>query len=201
MFKKIRLYFWGLSRKKKNVVVDTCVLLSGQDRERLKYLKNIYIPRAVLEQVLRMGLQKEKEEDENMHYNIFFIIQIIILQKILNRKWHVAGSSRSGLLQSIENKTLAEFDTNTAEQLRNIFRKNKREWNLKREKINLAPISDPHATALRDLIGTTDLRIIASCLSLKRTENDKIYLLTRDKSLSVLAQAMGIIVIKRAQDI
>ena len=202
MFKRLKYFFWALFRSHKKLVIDTCILLSGEDRRRLRYLRHVYIPRAVLEQVLRMGLEKEKEKPEYPGaVNIFFVITILVLEKLIQKKWYLAGSSKSGLLQSIENKTLAEFDANTAQQLQAIFRRRKREWNQKREKINLAPIVDPHTVALRDLIGKTDLRIIAACLSLKEKETDKSYLVTRDRSLTVLAQAMGIIVIKQVKDI
>jgi len=199
---KIKYYFWARTRPKVNLIIDTCILLSGEDRKRLRYLENIYIPRAVLEQVLRMGLEKEKEDPTHpTAKNIFFVITVLALEKLLKNKWHLAGSSKTGLLQSIENKTLAEFDANTAQQFQIIFRRRKREWNQKREKINLAPIIDPHNIVLRDLIGTTDLRIIAACLSLKEGLKNRTYLVTRDRFLTILAQAMGVTVIKQVKDI
>jgi len=201
-FHKIKYYFWARTRPKVNLIIDTCILLSGEDRKRLRYLENIYIPRAVLEQVLRMGLEKEKEDPTHpTAKNIFFVITVLALEKLLKNKWHLAGSSKTGLLQSIENKTLAEFDANTAQQFQIIFRRRKREWNQKREKINLAPIIDPHNIVLRDLIGTTDLRIIAACLSLKEGLKNRTYLVTRDRFLTILAQAMGVTVIKQVKDI
>ena len=87
MFRRLKYFLWALFRSHKKLVIDTCVLLSGEDRRRLRYLRNVYIPRAVLEQVLRMGLEKEKEGPTYPGaVNIFFVITILVLEKLIQKK-------------------------------------------------------------------------------------------------------------------
>jgi rRNA-processing protein FCF1 len=201
MLQKIKNFFWALKRWNLKVVVDACILLDDKDLEKLKYLYHVFIPRAVLEQINRLAINANAEDTSEMRGQQMAIkIQSLVLNKIRSQKWQIAGSTGTGLLQSIENKKIGEFGKAVVEQLEKLYKRKKEIWNGKRKKLELAPLQFDSKLILRDLIGSTDLRIIASCLNLKR-KNKNVILITRDKTLAILAQALGINVKQSVNDL
>jgi len=201
MLQKIKNFFWALKRWNLKVVIDACILLDDKDLEKLKYLHYVFIPRAVLEQINRLAINVNAEDTSEMRGQQMAIkIQSLVLNKIRSKKWQIAGSTGTGLLQSIENKKIGEFGKAVVEQLEKLYKRKKEIWNGKRKKLELAPLQFDSKLILRDLIGSTDLRIIASCLNLKR-KNKNVILITRDKTLVILAQALGINVKQSVNDL
>lgn len=133
MLKKIRYFLWALPRRNKKVVIDTCVLLNRDDRERLKYLRQVLIPRAVQEQITRMAAAMEMK-DVSTAKKLQDIVKVeeLVLDKVVSKKWQIIGSSGTGLLQAIENKKLSELDDNLVSHIKGIFSKRKDVWNQKR---------------------------------------------------------------------
>ncbi|MGB9609228.1 MAG: PIN domain-containing protein [Patescibacteria group bacterium] len=201
MINEIKNFLWALKRWKLRVVVDACILLNKDDLKKLKYLRHVFIPRAVQEQISRMVLQTDTDgTSEARGQQLAAEIESEMLEKIKKGKWKVIGSTGTGLLQSIENKKLGEFDQEIVKQLEKLYKRKKEIWNEKREKLELAPLKFDSQLILKDLIGSTDLRIIATCLNLKRT-TPNFYLITRDKTLAILAKTFRIDVKERAKDL
>lgn len=204
MLKKIRYFLWALPRRNKKVVIDTCVLLNRDDRERLKYLRQVLIPRAVQEQITRMAAAMEMK-DVSTAKKLQDIVKVeeLVLDKVVSKKWQIIGSSGTGLLQAIENKKLSELDDNLVSHIKGIFSKRKDVWNQKRGGLGLSPlVFDPDNLALRDLLGSTDLRILTACLNLQRQDGvGSFYLATRDKTILALAQELEIKTVQRIRDL
>lgn len=201
MLREIKNFFWALKRWRKKIVIDACVLLNKDDLEKLKYLHHVYIPRSVREQISRMAIQaREGVEVEIKDPQLVIEVELLMLEKIEKGKWKVIGSTGTGLLQSIENRKLGEFDEEVVKQLERLYKKKKEIWDGKREKLELAPIKFDSQLILKDLIGSTDLRIIAACLNLKRTAKN-FYLITRDKALAILAKTFGLEVKEKVEDL
>jgi hypothetical protein len=194
MFKKIRNFFWALRKRKFRFVVDTCIFLNKDDLEKLQFLNKIYIPRAVQEQISRLASEINKEQE------IAKKAEILISEKLSNGKWQIIGSTGTGLLQAIENKKISDLPQEMIKQLEKIYKKKKDVWDEKREKLKLEPLKFTPQLILKDLIGLNDLRILASCLNLKKINFD-FYLITRDKTLSILANFFGINVIEKFDDL
>lgn len=63
-------------------------------------------------------------------------------------------------------------------------------------------VFDPDNLALRDLLGSTDLRILTACLNLQRQDGvGSFYLATRDKTILALAQELEIKTVQRIRDL
>lgn len=201
MIHEIKNFFWGLKRWRLTVIIDACILLNKDDLTKLKYLRHIFIPRAVQEQINRMALATETDDVSDARARqLAAEIASVMLKKIKSGKWKIVGSTGTGLLQSIENKKLSEFNEEIIQQLEKMYKKKKEIWDGKREKLELGPIKFDSQLILKDLIGSTDLRIIATCLNLKRTAKN-FYLITRDKALAILAKTFGINVKERIRDL
>lgn len=202
MLNKIKNFFWALKRWRLTVVIDACILLNKDDLLKLKYLRHVFIPRAVQEQISRMALPAEtgNASDTIKAQQLAAEVKSVMLKKIKSGKWKIVGSTGTGLLQSIENKKLSEFSDEIIQQLEKLYKKKKEIWDGKREKLELAPIKFDSQLILRDLIGSTDLRIIAACLSLKKIV-PHFYLITRDKALIILAKTFEIDVKEKVKDL
>jgi hypothetical protein len=204
MLKRIRYFLWALPRRNRKVVVDTCILLNRDDRERLKYLRQVLIPRAVQEQISRMAAAFEVD-DANTAKKLQDIVKVeeLVLGKVADRKWQIVGSSGTGLLQAIENKKLSELDDNLVSHIKSIFSKRKDVWNQKRGDLGLSPlVFNPDNLALRDLLGSTDLRILTACLNLQRQDGaGPFWLATRDKTVLALAKELEIRTVQRIKEL
>lgn len=201
MFNEIKNFFWTLKRWRIKVVVDACILLNKDDLKKLKYLRYVFVPRAIQEQISRMALQVDTNDaSEAKAQQLAAEVESMMSKKIKIKRWKIIGSAGTGLLQSIENKKLSEFSEETMKELEKIYKKKKKIWDGKREKLELAPLQFDSQLILKDLVGSTDLRIIASCLNLKKVE-PHFYLVTRDKVLAILAKTFGIKVKEKIEDL
>lgn len=188
---KIKKIIWGVKKRNYQVVIDTCILLHPTDREWLEYLRHVFIPRAVHEQITRMAVGLEAEN--KLAQNLAVAAESFVLNKIFTDRWKIIGSSGTGLLQSIENKKVSELDGPVVKKIEEIYQRKKDVWNGKRKQLELKPIKFNSELILKDLVGSTDLRIITACLNLKKNKpNQPVVLITHDRALGLLAQTFDI---------
>ncbi len=123
-----------------------------------------------------------------------------------NKNWWMGGSRGTGIVKALSNKRIRELGSSVQDKLNSLytFRKRAEEDGLidsrligeipeMLKKIDAEKISETLGNIkLKDVLGSTDIRILATCVNLKRKHISNLVLVTRDKSVLIIAQALGI---------
>lgn len=164
MLERARLWLWARKTERKQasmgVVIDSNILLTGEERDRLAYLKKIPIilPVVVWEEIEHLSRKMAGQsansfrpaDRESKEEAARFMKEMVKRRK----NWDLAGSSGSGLVRRLAGK-----------------------------KTNFSPWKTWEET-----LGINDLRVFATCLNLLKTnlKMDRVVLITKDKNLKRL---------------
>ena len=205
-----RFYYkiWALKYKQIHIVVDTCALLSSREIERLACLKNIWVPRSVWQQIGRMVnpelvcVEEPDKEDclvSKTPLKSEILIkktkeaaqraEVIMTQMLNKHHWKIISSRGTGIVGWISRRKVDDLDPEIKKELKALLKKRSQKF-------------DPEIS-LGDLVGSTDLRILAAAIFLlrrKKIEN-KLVVISEDRILSLISRNQGIKVLRSTKDL
>ena len=184
-----------------NVVVDTCVLFTGEELERLRFFK-VWLPYAVWEEVRKQAkiIASGGEEDENKSTPkrelsvsdrkkeaTAKITAPLMRKLVIKGKWSIFGSAGTGMVGKLMRVCISNLDTYCKTELDYLYRWRRKEldWNWN----------------LEDLVGTSDIRVLATALQLMNEGIPNVVLLTKDKTLILVAKSYDIRVEDKVSEI
>ena len=188
-----------------NIVVDTCTLLSGEERAILRYFK-VWLPYAVWQEIRRQarviasGGAEEVEVDENSttpkrdlsvsdrkKEATAKITAPLMRKLVIKGKWSIFGSAGTGMVGKLMRVCISNLDTYCKTELDYLYRWRRKEldWNWN----------------LEDLVGTSDIRVLATALQLMNEGIPNVVLLTKDKTLTLVAKSYDIRVEDKVSEI
>jgi len=177
-----------------NIVVDTCVLLAGEQRKILRYFK-VWLPLAVWQEIRKQAkkIALGGEEDENKlsleqkspvsdsgseKEKAAKITAPLMRKLVIKGKWIIFGSAGTGMVGRLMRIPISNLNTDCKTELDHLWRRRRKvlDWNQN----------------LEELVGTSDLRVLATALQLRDENIPNIILLTKDKTLTLVAKSYGV---------
>lgn len=158
---------------------------------------NLWLPYAVWQQIKRMAERVEETVGEDRVSNTERIpvftngdraakeVEPIMREMVAGGKWKIAGSAGTGIVKGLSGEKLSNLRPDTRRDLGSLFRRRRKQV-------------DFDKTTLNQLVGITDLRILATCLSLRK-EFPNITLITGDKTLGLIAKDKDLRVIETVE--
>lgn len=166
------------------VVIDTSGFLNEQAQKELGILLrlNLYIPTGVYQQINRMVMARAANGPtlENLRKT-----QEIIRKMVEKGKWRLLSSRGSRIVPGLRKIEISHLDSEFQGKI----------WTLVKKRIsNVRYQGFNDFTTLEDLLGVTDLRVIAGALYLQQQKGNKkeIILFTKDKMMSIVAVSQGV---------
>ena len=205
-----RFYYriWALRYNQINFVVDTCAFLSSREMDRLVCLKNIWVPRSVWQQIGRMINPASASVDESDEEDYLVLktpqkseilvnktkeaaqrAEAIMRKKLTLRQWKIISSRGTGIVGWLSHRKINELDPEIKKQLQTLLKKRSQKFDIE--------------MTLGDLVGSTDLRILAVAIFLlrrKKMEN-KLIVISEDRILSLIARNQGLKVLRTTADL
>ena len=195
--KSIEARIWAQKHRelnrKFNIVVDTCVLLAGEARAILRYFK-VWLPLAVWQEIRRQAkiiASGEEEDDSEQKLPVpdsnseketaAKITAPLMRRLVIKRKWSIFGSAGTGMVGRLMRVCISNLDIDCKAELESLCRRRRKalDWNQN----------------LEELVGTSDLRVLATALQLTNEGIPNVVLLTKDKILTLVAKSYHIRVI------
>ncbi|MCK4968384.1 MAG: hypothetical protein KAS12_04980 [Candidatus Aenigmarchaeota archaeon] len=214
---------WAYRRRNTSVILDACAvydLAHKKDRsyvllQALTFLrrKSILLPGAICQQVKR----KSEKNDDISKSELFNDGQTLIEEIISKKKGIKVGSQKTGLVNCLGHKSIGSLNLSKEDlsfcrreykkQVKKILARLKQGTEIDFN-FDVDLDDDFLNPTLKRLLGTTDLRVIASALVLqqadkkcKRRQNHEYIIITRDRMLAIVAQALGVKTIKKILDL
>lgn len=170
-----------------NVVIDTSSLFSEDVKGELMNLEKVFIPLAVFEEIHRMACVNGNEDSNELSKEEVSIAASFLNEMLLNKKnkWDIIGSRGTGIVGELRKTRIIDLNEESQHQIWRTFKTRTRFLDNRSKNLN------PYST-LYDLLGMTDLRVIASARNLQKQGKQSVVLITKDKIMLIIAKEYGL---------
>lgn len=198
IIRSLSIWFWA--RKKRQtlnkiaIVVDTSSLLDNREFARLLYVHEVFIPKPAWVQMRRLGTRgpmQTADTEERAYVQKRAGNTTKRMRKMIGgtKGWDIIYSSGTGLVKKIGQRTLKTLRSPAKQALMSIL-KGRYQW------------VDFKTITLLDFFGSTDIRVLAAAYHLQEQKKDRtITLLTKDKTMLLVAKDLGLQSVLRLQDL